>query len=145
MAIETHSVTVSDVLSVLPFDTSRITPSSDPVDTGMITDWIEDGAGILNASLERHGIDPATDMTPNGSEVVRRGIVAYAACQSLTKAGFTGARLQEFKSTFETVERTIKDDPQSLGDTQSAKATIKSNVDPTAKTETEFGKDFGGW
>jgi len=142
MPIETHSVTDQDVLDVLPFDTSNVSASYKT----QLTDWIEDGAGILNALLERHGIDPAADMTPNGSEVVKRGIVAYAAYQALVKAGFTGSQRGEFKGSFNEVKETIGSSPSDLGDSQSAGNVIKSNVDPQDPTPKSWDSaNFGGW
>jgi len=142
MPIETHSVTDQDVLDVLPFDTSNVSASY----RSQLTNWIEDGAGILNALLERHGIDPAADMTPNGSEVVKRGIVAYAAYQALVKAGFSGSQRGEFKGSFNEVKETIGSSPSDLGDSQSAGNVIKSNVDPTDPTPKKWDSaNFGGW
>jgi len=146
MAIELHGVDLQAVLSAIPFDTSGLDANSTPVSTTEIEEWIEDGAGILNALLERMGIDPAADMKPAGTKVLRRGIVGYAAAEALSAASFTGAKYQKHKDAFDAVDERIRTEPQSLGHTQSADSVIVSNIDTTDPTEKKWDStNFKGW
>jgi len=142
--VEIHNVNVNIVLGALPFDTSGVTASSSPVNTVDIGHWITEGAGIINSLLERHGIDPETGLLANGAQLVRRGVIGYAAAQALKSAGITGSKLVEFEKAFDQVDKRIRTDPRSLGDSQDPASVVISSV--TTETPKKWSADtFKGW
>lgn len=146
MAVSTtHSVTVTDVLEAIPVKSSRVGATTDPVSTGMIEKWIESAAGQLNAMLQRHGIDP-TSLGDDETELIQSGIIAFAAAMALVKFGGAQDLRSVHFDTWKDVKKTIREQPQDLGNSQKATAVIKSNIDTANPTRKDWDSDnFGGW
>lgn len=146
MAVSTtHSVTAQDVLDELPQRTAHVTATSEPLNTTQIERWVSQASGQLNAIMARHGIDPTT-LGNDESELVRSGIIAYAAAKSLTRANAADADVRRQWETWGSVRKTLRDSPQDLGDSQKAENQIGSNVDPANPTPKKWGTDgFKGW
>ena len=142
----THSVTAQNVLDELPVQTSKITATSNRINTSKVTDWIERASGVLNALLTKAGIDP-TSLGDDESELVRSGIIAYAAGQaSVVMQNIPADVRSSYWDDWKDVKKILRESPQELGSAQDATDIIVSNIDPTDATTKEWDTDgFGGF
>lgn len=139
MAVRTYSVAASDVADKLPVDARFITASTYPVNTGDLTQYIQDVSGRLTAALQKAGRDPDNlddDALSQAQSAVVQGAVA-AALERMGRAGSDPhsravARYEEAMRSFET-------NPNSIA---GAGSQVKTTVD-TSPTNTRRGEFFG--
>jgi hypothetical protein len=140
----THNVDAQDVLDELPVQNSKVTATSNSLNTTKIEEWINRASGTVNALLNRVGVDP-TQLGDDEAEFVRGAIIAYACARSAIVVPTISESVREsFWDTWKDARRTLKDSPQDLGKSQSSP--IKSNVDTQEPTEKKWdSSNFRGW
>lgn len=142
MAIQVHGVTSDIVLDELPGSLSmNITENSANLNTVTIERWIEDGAGIFNSILESKGINE-DGLTENATRVIRAGIISYVAAKIYRKGDYTEETIVARVTEFNEARDRVMDFPEVLGESSSATAQIKSNVDVTIDATDSFGTLF---
>jgi hypothetical protein len=146
MAVSTtHDVAAQDVLDELTFNTEHVGATTSPLSTTMIDQWVIQAAGQLNAIMTRHAIDPTT-LGDDEAELVRAGVIAYAAAKALTRTHGAEADVRRQWETWGSVRKTLRETPQDLGASQLAENQIVSNIDVDNPTPKRWNSaNFGGW
>ena len=134
-----YGVTVSDVSSELPFDTSTLSATS-KVTTSDIEKYIDQGAARITAVLVKAGLapgaDPATSLDADVLEQAKEFIVQVAVVKTLDKLGFSGsARVNIAARERELYERYANNRKLIKGPSR-----VRSNVDTSRKRT--FGRDY---
>lgn len=116
MAVYTHGVTNADVLEAMEgiVDVSQIDANSDPIATGQIDTWINEGAARINAALTKLGHDETGDLgDDNATAQVAEAIKSYGAYKLLRALGWP-ARAKDFKEDFDEVLQSFNSVSSSL-------------------------------
>lgn len=136
MAVELFGVTADDVLDAMPVNVRGVTAGSSGLNTTKITTWIKNGAGQINALLERAQIDIATAATADSParEVARDAIISYAVAQALEVSlnNPEDPRITRAWERWRTARNTLKDYPNDIGAAITAEARVKHNVNINA-------------
>lgn len=141
MAVSTtHGVTVETMIGSLPFAAGTITPTSDGLRTTDLQAWIDEAAGQCNALLVRHHIH-ITTLSGDTVELVRAGIRAYVTARALSHRHFPQEQIAREWEQWNSVRKTLREDPQSLGNDQVASNQVVSNVDTANPTRSRFDRD----
>jgi len=141
MAVATYSLTYTDVLPLLPFDTSTIGTSS-RVSTTDITGYIEDGGSLITGALDKAGLSPA-GLSEDALAHAQKAIKHYAAAQAMLHLGFSGKPYDEHMRMYEAEVAVLRQRPQVMAD----KGTLsRSNIDrttySTAKAKRTYTSDY---
>jgi len=147
MAVFTHGITEADIIQQYPSqDALSISETSRGLNFGDLRHWRDQGAGILNAILSRHGIDPE-DLGDDERELVRSGVIAYVIGSALRRSQKLELS-REYMSEWKDTRKTLSERPQDLGASQNAMNQIITNV-PDASSDTasryKWSSNFGGW
>lgn len=150
MAVTTFGVSAQDVLNTLPADTSNVTNTSAGLNTEQIEGFITRASGILSATLERHGINPAS-LADNGLELAREAVIAYAAEKSLERIGASADQINRRRDEWNQLLKELRSTPQNLGVAQDVPTAqkVRSNIDPSARRPEDRrrwnSRHYSGW
>lgn len=134
MAVYDYSVTAANVLAELPgIDPSNIGATGEPLNTTDVAQWIEDGAGHLNALLDRSGITPSASLDEDTHAKVKDAVKMYAVHKCLLVLGVTGALLDAARDRYNTAYAEISNRPQGLGAAYTDGLT--TSIDTTTTTD----------
>lgn len=122
-----HGVSAQDVLATLPMNTTAVSANSNGLNFGLIDGYIERAAGQVNAQLTRHGMDPAA-LDPDSSQIARDAIIAYAAAQSLERAGAAADQIERRLREWRDLVQLLKREPQAMGASQGPTNIVKTNI-----------------
>ena len=89
--------------------------------------WIEDGAGQLNAMLERSGITPSIEMGANAHQKMEIAVRSYAVFKSLAVLNVRGPVFDQTRRVWEQVYAELSNRPQMLGTSFPAQS-VKTNI-----------------
>lgn len=145
MAVYAYGITAADVLEQYPSDTATITAVSKGVNFGVIEQYRDQGAAALSNILKRHGINPE-ELDEDGAAQLRDAVIAYAIACCLIKSGKPDVgRL--YMDRFDLARRTLREQPQDLGDNQRAENQVHTSVPDEAwdAPEASWGNPGGRW
>jgi len=128
MAVYTYSLAASDVSAELPIDAGTVGASTEPLSTTDISQYIEDGAGKLNAALEKAGVSVSASMDEEAHAACTEAVKSYAVAKSLLVLGVTGALYDQAWSRWQYVYSEYSSRPQQLGDAYSG-SSVSTNID----------------
>lgn len=141
MAVSDFDLDVSDVLPLLPFDTTSISANS-RVSTSDITAYIEDGASRVEGALDKAGLT-ASGLSDDAKRHCQSAIKAYAAAQAIAKLGYSGPVYDNLIRRYDDELAVLRNRPQVLAD--KATRTV-SNIDTTtystAKAKRVYNRDY---
>lgn len=116
MTVYAYGVEHADVTKELPgIDPSGIGSTGEPLNTTDITGWITDGAGQVNALLDRSGITPSVDLDEDTHCKLAAAVKDYAIHKSMLVLGVTGPLLDAVRDRFNATYAEISNRPQMLG------------------------------
>ncbi|MFB6374633.1 MAG: hypothetical protein ABEN55_16265 [Bradymonadaceae bacterium] len=143
MAIETHSVTASDVLDETDVVQSRITSTSQPLNTDQVDSWIKRAAARVNALLVGRDMDPSS-LGDNVKFAVQSAIIAWARAKVLEKTNRDDAEIDRAWSEYRDMREAIKSGDRDMGaDIDEAAEVRAPNVDTSdTKSSTDWGTDY---
>ena len=143
MAVYIYSLTSSDVIAEVPMiDPGSISATTDPINTTIINQWLEDGAGKLNSMLIARGIVPAASMDETDHAALVEALKNYAVSKCLAVLGATGAIYDQAWNKWQGVYSEYSNRPQQLG--SSAVALTTTEVDAvTTSAGTASHPDLG--
>ncbi len=129
-----YGLTSTDVIAELPgVDPQNIGAATQPVSTGDVTQWINDGAAKFNAVLLKSGITPSASMDADALDAVARAVKAYAVWMTLTVMGRTGATVTNARDAWQTAFAQFSNRPQDLGDAYADGTVV--NIDSDTNSE----------
>lgn len=139
MAVTSFGVTTAEVLDKCPVGDS-ITSTTKPVDTGQVSDWIDEGSATMAALVRKQGQDP-TDLTDDANEQIAKAVRAYACKEILQAVGAVEEKWRQYKEKWRNTQEELDDDPAKL---DGYEATVPNNIDTSSdKPEAEFiGTDY---
>lgn len=124
MAVYVYSLTSTDVIAEIPMlDGGSVTASTEPLSTGDITQFIEDGAGKINSMLVARGITPSASMDETDHAALVEACKAYAVAKSLQVLGAMGPVYDQAWERWQQVYAEYSNRPQQLGGTYSSLTT----------------------
>lgn len=127
-------ITAASVLTRVPFETSGITSSSEPVSTTLISALINEAEAVLGPLLAAHDLDPATDATLKAQ--VAPAILSYALKEVLKRMRHTGETYRVAKRDWDEAKAQWERAPQQLSGYEPV---VVSNVDTTTTRPLTFG------
>lgn len=134
-----HGVSYDLVVQILPADTTRITATSNGLNFGLIDNFIARAAGMVNAQLVRHGIEPSS-LDFNTSQLAQDAIISYAAAFCLERLGGAPDQIERRMREWDKLLKLLMDKPQALGSAQDAPgaSVVKSNVNTSSPTRSRW-------
>lgn len=146
MAIYAHNLTEQDIIDDYPSSSgAHIGESTQGLNFRKIRGWRDQAAGIVNAILKRHGIDPeALEEGSDEAQVARAAIKAYA----VAKMFFVAGRREEGRdhmSEWSEIKKGLESEPENLGDAQLSSSGTVTNVPATQAASDTWGGDWTGW
>lgn len=112
-----YGLAASDIAAEIPgVDDSNIGASTEPVSTTDLTNWINDGAGRLNAVLDKSGITAGASMDADTHQMCTIAVKAYAIQKALLVMGETGPAYEAAREEWAAIYTEISNRPQQLGD-----------------------------
>ena len=145
MAVYVYSLTYTDVIGEVPMiDGGSITATTEPVSTTNITQWIEDGAGKLNAMLIARGITPAATMDETDHSALVEAVKAYGVAKTLLVLGSAGPIYDQAWERWQQVYAEYSNRPQQLGSSAVALTTTTIDavtVDSGVATHADLGTE----
>lgn len=127
-----HGVTYVEVLETLPINTANVTANSVGLNFGIVDSYIARAAGMVNAQLVRHGVEPES-LDPNTAQIAQDAIISYSAAFCLERLGASPDQIERRLREWKEMLNLLKKEPQALGSAQDGQEQIitKSNV-PTS-------------
>lgn len=134
-----HGVSYDLVVETLPVNTTPISASSSGLNFGQIDNFIARAAGMVNAQLVRHGVDPSS-LDFNTSQLAQDAIISYAAAFCLERLGGSPDQIERRMREWDKLLKLIMDKPQALGSAQDSASTnvVKSNVSTSCPTRSKW-------
>lgn len=118
MAVYVYSLTYVDVVAELPgIDAGSVTATTEPLSTAVINQYIEDGAGKLNAMLIARGVTPSASMDETDHAALVEAVKAYATAKCLYALAATGELYAQAWERWNSVYAEYSNRPQQLGGT----------------------------
>ena len=149
MAVYTHEITEADIISQYPSqDAQNISETSRGLNFGDLRYWRDQGAGILNALMARHGITPE-DLGEDERQLVRHGIISYVIGSALRRAQKLDLS-REYMNDWKDTKKTLSERPQDLGESQAGSSQVLTNVPEAGSSQDTYDRykwssQFGGW
>lgn len=124
-----HGVTHVDVVETLPTDTTRINANSNGLNFGIVDSYIARAAGMVNAQLVRHGVEPES-LDPNTAQIAQDAIISYSAAFCLERLGASPDQIERRLREWKEMLNLLKKEPQALGSAQDGQEQlgVKSNI-----------------
>lgn len=123
------AVTVNSILDRLPMDSSQITATTEPINTGAIESWIEEATSEMASLMRQRGFTPDSIST-EALGMAKRAIRSYASSEALKAFGLMGDQYSNALSEYERIFDKYKDDVAALRSergTASTSGTRRSN------------------
>lgn len=114
MSVFVYGLTYSDVTPHLPFNTDNLDASSDPISTGDITAFIEDGAGKINGVVKKANLSPSS-LTDDAKGNAQSYIIWYAVRECLSTLGHAGPNYDKANERVKEAEKWFSNDFSVLG------------------------------
>ena len=150
MAVFSHGITEQDIIAQYPSQGALdITETSRGLSYGDLRAWRDQGAGVLNAIMSRHGIDPES-LGEDEAMTVRAGIIAYVIGSALRRSGRLDMS-REYMTEWSECKRVLRDTPQDLGASQSATSQVitsvpeEGTVEAAADGRDRWSSRWTGW
>lgn len=145
MAIITHEVTVSSVIDGLPFAQGAIGPSTPGLNTTIISNWIREAAGILNAHLASSGVE-IDNLKEDERQVLASGIHAFARAMCLEKRRIDAGQVERQWEIWREARAAAKRFTGGLGQSD-PDSVVASNFDyrSDSDNDNDFGSGFTGF
>lgn len=116
MAVYVYGLTYTDVVAEIPMlDGGSLTATSEPLAQGDLTQYLEDGAGKLNAMLIARGITPASGMDETDHAALIEAVKGYAVAKALMVLGSAGPVYDQSWERWQQVYAEYSNRPQQLG------------------------------
>jgi hypothetical protein len=138
MSLTDLQVTVDDVLAELPLDTSQVTSSSEPVSTGDIENWIQDGTSELANTLKRSGV-VVDQLDGDSLQQLQKAVESYAVAQALDATGFLSERMEKYRRKWRELRDRYAANPQSVSPNRTS---VQSSQDPDSADRSFQGHNF---
>ena len=134
-----HNVSYDLVIETLPVNTTVISATSNGLNFGQIDNFIARAAGMVNAQLVRHGIDPSS-LDFNTSQLAQDAIISYSAAFCLERLGASPDQIERRMREWKDLLKLMMEQPQALGSAQDTQAasTVKSNINASCPTRSKW-------
>lgn len=134
-----HGVYRDLVIETLPVNTTTISATSNGLNFGQIDNSIARAAGMVNAQLVRHGIEPSS-LDFNTSQLAQDAIISYSAAFCLECLGASPDKIERRFGEWKSLFKQITEQPQILGSAQDTAATsvVKSNINASCPTRSKW-------
>lgn len=128
MAVYVYSLTYTDVVAEIPMlDGGSVTATTEPLATGDITQYIEDGAGKLNSMLSARGITADANLDETDHAALVEAVKAYAVSKSLMALGAMGPLYDQSWERWQQVYAEYSNRPQQLGNTYAPQTVVETD------------------
>jgi hypothetical protein len=115
MSVYIYGLTFQDIVDELPgISSENISPTTQPLSTGDLTKYIEDGAGKLNAAVAARGVQPSATMDANDHAALKECVKNYAVAKGLKVIGISGALYEAAWDSWSTQYTEYSNRPQQL-------------------------------
>lgn len=128
MAVYVYSLASSDIVAELPgVSSENISATSQPLNTGDLTQFIEDGAGKLNSVLIARGITPSASMDETDHAALVEAVKSYAVAKALNVLGALGPMYEQAQERWQSVYAEYSNRPQNLGGSFASLTTVETD------------------
>lgn len=131
MAVTSFNVTTDEVLDKCPVG-DAITSTSNPVDTGQVSDFIDEGSAEMAALVRKSNMDPA-NLSDDATEQIAAGVRAYAVKEILQALGAVEEKWRQYKQKWDKTYNRFDDQPSRI---DGYEAQVSSNVDTSSNKST---------
>ena len=139
MAVTSFGVTTAEVLDKCPVGDS-ITATTNPVNTGQVEDWIDEGSAEMAAMVRKSGMDP-DELSDDAQAQIAAAVRNYAVKEILQALGAVEEKWRQYKEKYRNAKEELDDQPSKI---DGYTATVPSNIDTSSsKPDAEFvGTDY---
>lgn len=107
------NVGITDILDKLPYDSSQITATTEPISTVKIEGFIKQVEGELVALLRKAGIRPES-MSQEVSDQMAVAVRAFATSESLKALGSHGSEMDRYHQEYRDIYVRYDERPERL-------------------------------
>lgn len=137
MAVSTFGLTWEDILRRIPFDTDMITPTSSPVSTSDITEYIKDAGAKVAGILGRQNLTE-DDVSDDDERQIQTAMISYVVREIYKTLGVTGSEYRTANEEWNQAKAELKSNSTTLSSTRSSR--VRTTVDTSASSRpSRFG------